>query len=277
MSRERTLYFNSLSREEEPFLKGLTNVREFSYYVFEEHKVDRPCYGGTDLLIVLFQGQGRYFHGDQESEGGRGSLIYYAKGEWQKYQAAGRYEGIGFHFHVGTSLAKVLKHYGIVSGKVCPGILAEHHLAELSEVFAYSHLPPAVAFHKMDILVERLMLMMGMDEPGHRQTPHRMRLEDLRRYIQQHPEADLSVSRLARSVNLSPSRFAAVFRKEFGEPVGTFIRQTRLDYARRILLTTDLTAAEMGIRLGYSSPFAFYAAYKTHHGSPPGTIKKAKR
>ncbi|MDX2227196.1 MAG: AraC family transcriptional regulator [Verrucomicrobiae bacterium] len=231
--------------------------------------MDRPCYGDSALLIVLFRGEGHYHHGPEETKAGRGSLIYYAHGQWQKYHATGRYEGIGFHFLPGTRLLDTLAHYGITGGHVSPSGLNEHQINELSEVFAYQHLPPSVAFHRMDILVERLMLLMVRDAPDKCKKPREMRLADIHSYILQHPESDLSIDRLAQSVNLSPSRFAAVFRQEFGMPVGTLIRQTRLDHARDMIQNTTLTAAEIGTRLGYSTPFSFYAAYKEHHGVPP--------
>lgn len=274
MSTEQTILFHDLERENVPPAGELSRVREFSYFLFDNHVVDRPCFRDMELLIVVFRGKGVYTHGEETVEGARGSVILYRRGEWQKYHAQGRYEGIGLHFHIGPGLDAALKHYGVSGGRVFPSLLSEYQLAELNEVFAYPHLPQTVAFHKMDILVERLILLALPDHPEHRQTPHHMRMEDVRRYIQQHPEGDLSIATLARSANLSPSWFAAVFRKEFGDSIGAFIRRTRLDYARHMLQSTSLTAAELATRLGYATPFAFYAAFKAHHGKPPGKARK---
>jgi AraC-like DNA-binding protein len=44
--------------------------------------------------------------------------------------------------------------------------------------------------------------------------------------------------------------------------------------ARDHLRTGDLTMTQIARTVGYGSPYAFAAAFRRHHGEPPGTWRR---
>jgi transcriptional regulator GlxA family with amidase domain len=68
--------------------------------------------------------------------------------------------------------------------------------------------------------------------------------------ILNHPEADLSLSALARHVAMSPRNFSRVFRIESTLTPGAYVEQVRVDKARRLLEETSLSLDQVARQSG---------------------------
>jgi AraC-like DNA-binding protein len=55
-----------------------------------------------------------------------------------------------------------------------------------------------------------------------------------------------------------------------------YLTEWRMTLARDYLRTGELTLAQIASRTGYASPNAFAAAFRRHHGQPPGQWQQAK-
>jgi AraC-like DNA-binding protein len=49
-----------------------------------------------------------------------------------------------------------------------------------------------------------------------------------------------------------------------------YLTDWRMTLARDHLRTGELTLTQIAARTGYASPYAFAAAFRRHHGHPPG-------
>ncbi|MFF3787712.1 helix-turn-helix domain-containing protein [Streptomyces sp. NPDC001933] len=54
-------------------------------------------------------------------------------------------------------------------------------------------------------------------------------------------------------------------------PPMQYLTEWRMPLARDHLRADDLSLAQIADAVGYGSPFAFAAAFRRHHGEPPGT------
>ncbi len=91
-------------------------------------------------------------------------------------------------------------------------------------------------------------------------------------YMQQHLGEPLSIPRLARIVNLSESRFRALFFAEIRVPPGQYVQKLRLLRARLLLERTFLTAREVMALVGYDDPDQFAKDFTREHGAPPSAV-----
>lgn len=83
-----------------------------------------------------------------------------------------------------------------------------------------------------------------------------------------------SVERMAREVNLSPSRFYAVYRALFAvSPVNDLIR-ARIDAAKSALTCSDESIASLADRLGYANITHFSRQFRRHTGVSPREYAK---
>lgn len=91
-------------------------------------------------------------------------------------------------------------------------------------------------------------------------------IDQAQEFMRTHLDTNISVGELARRASLSPSHFAALFRKHVGMPVLQYQTQLRMARARELLDTTDLSVAAIASTIGYEDPFYFSRQFKaTHH------------
>lgn len=93
--------------------------------------------------------------------------------------------------------------------------------------------------------------------------------------VQEKLDAPWTVARLAKAVGMSRAAFAKRFTAELGVTPQQHLTRKRLERAARLLATTDDALADIAIRVGYRSVFAFARAFKRHHGVAPGTYRRA--
>jgi len=79
-----------------------------------------------------------------------------------------------------------------------------------------------------------------------------------------------TVPELAALSKLSRAAFARIFQSALGQAPMQYLTEWRMSLARDYLRAGELTLAEIGARTGYASPYAFAAAFRRHHGVPPG-------
>jgi len=88
-------------------------------------------------------------------------------------------------------------------------------------------------------------------------------------YLRAHIDEHVGVPELAAMARLSPSHFAALFKKQFGYPVLQYQTQLRMSRARELLDTTDHSISHIANAAGYPDSFYFARQFKRVHGVTP--------
>ncbi len=83
-----------------------------------------------------------------------------------------------------------------------------------------------------------------------------------------------TIASLASQVNLSPSRFAHLFKKQTGESVMEMLIRIRLQHAKKRLELTPLSIAEIAAEVGFNNPFYFTRQFTSFYGCPPATFRR---
>jgi AraC-like DNA-binding protein len=86
-----------------------------------------------------------------------------------------------------------------------------------------------------------------------------------------------SLSEIAAAVGLNEYKLKRGFKETFQTTVFGYLTDQRLLLARRYLLDTEKTAAEIAYELGYSTPQHFNNAFKSHFGHTPDSIRPGRR
>lgn len=93
-------------------------------------------------------------------------------------------------------------------------------------------------------------------------------------FIGAHLFEPLSVERVAHAVNLSPSHFSRLFRSTTGFSPHEYIMLHRIDEAKALLQSTNLSVKEIAFRVGYHSEVNFITAFTDKTGSTPTQFRK---
>jgi AraC-like DNA-binding protein len=93
------------------------------------------------------------------------------------------------------------------------------------------------------------------------------------RAVHEAPSKPWTVESLAREAAMSRAAFARRFKTVTGETPLGYLSRWRMSLAAEALQRSGTTIAAVGRDVGYTSEFAFAAAFKRHHGQAPGRYR----
>jgi len=102
------------------------------------------------------------------------------------------------------------------------------------------------------------------------------RLSRALQHIHKSPELEIDLNTLAQIAGMSRTSFAVRFREVMGTPPASYLAEWRMLQARRLLLQTDLSIADIVTRVGYGSDAAFLRAFKRRFGETPGKLRRGQ-
>src|SRR4051794_1866584 len=84
----------------------------------------------------------------------------------------------------------------------------------------------------------------------------------------------LDVAAIARSAHASPAHFSRSFKKLFGETPHQYLLTRRIERAKHLLRSTDLSVTEVSLQVGFASLGSFSATFKRLVGSTPREFRR---
>ncbi|MFD0712907.1 response regulator [Paenibacillus sp. GCM10027626] len=92
-------------------------------------------------------------------------------------------------------------------------------------------------------------------------------------YIHKHYR-DIDITSAAEYVNLSPSWFKTLFRKETGVSFHEFVQSYQLEMAKQLMVTTDMKVYEVAEAVGITNPRYFSRLFTKSFSVPPLDYRK---
>ena len=155
--------------------------------------------------------------------------------------------------------------------KNCHRLLAQmedRYLAEISEVEPDARRVGKPVRTLEDFRAQMEELLAAVEE--RRKERDAPAIDSAVRFIERHyAEGDLSLTKIAGSVHLSPEYFCRLFKQKTGVSYGTYLTTYRLTRARELICTTDWKMAEVARQVGYENASYFSRLYKKHMGLSP--------
>jgi AraC-like DNA-binding protein len=92
--------------------------------------------------------------------------------------------------------------------------------------------------------------------------------------IEEHPERHYTLADLARHAGVSARRLQQGFREHVGMTPLEFLRETRLEHARRDLLDGEASVTDVALRWGFNHLGRFAKAYRRRFGTLPSETRR---
>jgi AraC-like DNA-binding protein/mannose-6-phosphate isomerase-like protein (cupin superfamily) len=93
-------------------------------------------------------------------------------------------------------------------------------------------------------------------------------------YVEEHCRERVTLDEVAEVVHLSPSRVRHVFRDVSGVGFKEYATRVRLTEAKRLLLATDLSVAEVAHSVGYTNVHQFYTVFHRYSSLLPAEYRR---
>lgn len=94
------------------------------------------------------------------------------------------------------------------------------------------------------------------------------------RYMQEHLEEEVSLSVLAEEFHLSSQYISQLFKNEIGVNFLTYLTNIRMEKAKKLLLSTSLSIAEVSEKSGYGDYRVFTKVFKKTEGVTPSQYRR---
>lgn len=97
---------------------------------------------------------------------------------------------------------------------------------------------------------------------------------ELQHWLEKHLDKDCTVKSMASLINLSERTFIRKFKDATGLSPASYVKNLRIERARRLLESTRLPVAEVGWRVGYHDPSAFSRIFQKLTGTQAGEYQR---
>lgn len=122
-------------------------------------------------------------------------------------------------------------------------------------------------------LIHRLLCLMLLEEAGPVADKNSFVAQAIR-YMNRHLYEPISVAEIAEEVNLSQSHFSRQFKRYTGHSPYEYLVLRRIDKAKHLLTSTQMTVKEIAYSIGYNSEENFIHSFQKNVGISPGLFRK---
>jgi AraC-like DNA-binding protein len=243
-----------------------------------------PCHGGS---------QSRVAHGDRIS-----SILFYPEMEGKIYLPMERRQ---YHLSIYITPSRLNTYLGgrldsipedlqaISEGRMDRGYLHTGPLSQMMHQAVHNLLncpytgPMKTLYLEtkaMELIVHKLSQTLcednGRDRPLKLSRHETDRLCHAREILCRDLENPPTLFDLAHAVGTNHCRLNAGFREYYGTTVFDYLRQKRLNEARRLMEEEAMNVTEAALRVGYNSISSFSKAFSGHFGLSPMKFRKRR-
>ncbi|MEC0240943.1 PocR ligand-binding domain-containing protein [Paenibacillus dokdonensis] len=93
-------------------------------------------------------------------------------------------------------------------------------------------------------------------------------------YLYRHKHENVHLQDLASLCHVSSSYFSRVFTRETGENFSVFVPRLKIEWAKQLLETTDLSVNQISDELGFADPGYFIKTFKKFESLTPAVYRK---
>ena len=111
---------------------------------------------------------------------------------------------------------------------------------------------------------------------GDRRAEREWTISEAVRYLDERYADSVRIDALAKRLCLSPDRLTELFTASMGRTPRDYLRYVRVERAKALLDTTDLTAAEIGLRVGFADAAHFSRSFRAATGQTPSGYRVSR-
>ncbi|MDE7193024.1 MAG: helix-turn-helix transcriptional regulator [Oscillospiraceae bacterium] len=251
-----------------------------NYFHNADFRVERPR-GSDDYLFVLLKTPAVFTLEGREVFAEANSFVLFDKGTQQIYRANGiEFLNDWFHFDASHNEIECLRKLNIPFNR----IVQLDGINELSMIIKYMcYENYSTNLHRADstelylkLFFNKLSEKLYCEKNGGNDSYHD-KLSVIRSKIYNMPYHKWSVEKLSALASMSASRFEHVYKSIFGVSAISDVIQSRIEYSKNLLSTTDIPVIKIAEMCGYNSASHFIRQFRSRMNMTPveyrGTTK----
>lgn len=231
-----------------------------------------PHWHEESTLCVVINGTYREHIRDHHDEHGQGHMLFYPAGEVhsQEFGRSGTHKMI---FLPQQSSLEFLQEHGISLSdapairSTALGPLGSRILAELRRPDQFAEIAVQGLLLEMIAIFARVHKLMSSKDAI---APW---LREVRERLRESIACDLTNESIAADIGKHPVHLAREFRRHFGQSIGEYQRQLRLNKAEILLRTKDMSLTDVALESGFCSHSHLSRSFKRAYGITPSRFR----
>ncbi len=253
------------------------NYIGYNYWHEMEFIASRPNGSGDNLLLLLRSPAIITINGN-DMRTREHSFLLYREGTPQFYRTAeGVFWNDWFHFSLSDDEVKMIealeipfdtpKYIGDISffSSIIERMCQEYYSDNMYRAYT-EELYMKIFFTKLGEYLQR--------ENEKQVSPHYEQMSAVRSRIYSTPRYAWNVNELAKEMNMSISYFEHIYKDIFGASITNEVINSRVEYAKHMLSTTDAPISQIAEMCGYKSNIHFMKQFKSRTGLTPSQYRK---
>ena len=132
-----------------------------------------------------------------------------------------------------------------------------------------------VNYEEFGTCIDNLKIALFQRQSSKQETQQEERpIHGITRYLQEHLTEEISLSVLAEEFHLNPQYISQLFKTEIGVGFLAYLTNIRMERAKKLLLTTNLSIAEVSEQSGYADYRVFTKVFKKSEGITPSQYRR---
>ena len=234
-------------------------------------------------LLYITEGEGTFHSSSvKEARVGAGDVFLLFPGEWHSYHPDPRIGWksywIGFK---GENMDRRVKHEFLSPQKPIYHI---GYSSRFDDLFRYAFVTAREeSAYVQQTLAGAVNLLIGMMYSLERNIQlnsnheHVDMVNRARMRIRQSLDADLTIQQIAKEMGVSYSNFRKLFKEFAGVSPSLYQQDLRLQRAKELLTTTDMSIKQIAYQLRFESPDYFSSKFKIKTGMKPSEYREQSR
>ena len=239
--------------------------------------IKRPS-GSGDYLLVLLKSPAVFTLNGEDTITESNSFILYRKGMPQFYRAYGsRFSNDWFHFEMSDDDLKFIVSLSIPFDEV--KILGDiNDLSLIIKNMCYEryssnkYKDDSVRLYMRLFFLKLAEKMSSVSRATHGSYYEKMSM--IRTNIYNKPYDNWTIQGMSHQLTMSESYFQHLYKKIFGTGVMNDVIQSRVEHAKYLLSTTDISIEHISQMCGYNSSSHFMRQFKKETGMRPSDYRK---
>ena len=252
----------------------------YNYRHSSDFCVDRP-YGSGDYILLIIRTAAFAVLKGERVEILPNSILIFRKGTPQLYGASnGEYVNDWIHFEIEESEECAISDLGIPFDTPIPLRDVTHFSDFIKHVFRECY---SVNLHKhtaMKCYFDLIMLKIS-EEINRRSFENEHQYYDrfciLRNEIRLEPQKDWSIDLICKKMHISRSYLQHLYKLFFGINIISDVKYYRIEYAKYLLISTNMTVSAISLSCGYENDVHFMRIFKNLVGISPSEFRKQHR
>lgn len=246
------------------------------FYCANSYHLVRKCYDSL-LITHILDGTFTYVKDGKHITARKGDTVILDCYKPHEYYTKDSLESIWIHIS-GANSYELFKEIEKNEGNLIKCKDIQHLRKLLFRIFdgLKDDNPPTELSLSLDIYKIFTELLNPQSARSKGESSYEDSIQNVKEYISENLNENLTVSSLAEIVNMSSSHFSRIFKHKTGFSPYDYVLISRLNRAKYLLQVTDMTVASIAYEVGFNSESNFIYFFTENEGISPGKFRKLK-